>query len=102
MIDRKLPTLLSLTDVVKDAANKLREIKNEEPDEPVMKFETCEIELTVGAEIEPGGKVNLGVVAFGADASYTNTQRIKLTFKAFGDGITAASEDIDDAPLPDM
>ena len=101
MVKRKIPTPLLLSDVVKDAADQLRQIKAAEPDDPVMKFDSCEIELSVAATIEPGGKVKLAVVEFGADASYANTQKVTLKFSSAGAGITAAAEDVDDAPLPD-
>lgn len=101
MVERKLPTLLSLSAVVKDAADQLRAIKADEPENPVMQFVSCEIELGVAATVEPGGKVKLAVVEFGADASYGNTQKITLKFSSIGGGIQAPSLDEGVAPLPD-
>ena len=100
MAKRKLPTPLLLSDVVKDAADQLRAIKAAEPEDPVMKFDACEIELSVAATIDPNGKVNLVVVEFGADASYANTQKVTITFSASGEGIQAPATETGSAPLP--
>jgi hypothetical protein len=78
----ELSGFLSLSDIVRSAADELREVKQAEPKDPVMTFEKCEIELSVATEVAPGGKLKFLIFEGGVDAKRANTHKVTLTFTA--------------------
>jgi len=78
------PSFLSLSQIVKATADELRTIHATEPkpDQGVMKFTECEIELSVLAKVEANGKVKFWVVEAGGGASYENASKVTLKFTA--------------------
>lgn len=85
------PKLISLPDLVKSAADDLRTIQKAQPNDAVMQFSECEVELEVVASVDAKGSVKFWVVEAGGGASYENSQKIKLKFTTIPgkDGIQA-------------
>lgn len=81
---------VSLSDIVRSAADELREVKEAEPQDPVMTFEKCEIELSVATEVSPGGKLKFLIFEGGVDAKRANTHKVTLTFTAIKGRIVSA------------
>jgi hypothetical protein len=96
------PKLISLPDLVKSAADDLRAIRAAEPQDAVMRFSECEVELGVVASVDANGKVRIWVVEAGAGATYENSQKITLKFTAIpgASGIQAPAVGEEAAPLP--
>ena len=80
----ELPSVLSLSQIVKATADELRTIHAAEPkpDQGVMRFTECEIELSVLAKAEADGKVKFWVIEAGAGVSYENASKVTLKFTA--------------------
>jgi hypothetical protein len=95
------PKLISLPDLVQSAADDLRRIHAEQPDDAVMQFTECEVELEVVASVDAKGKVKFWVVEAGGGASYENSQKVKLKFAALpGKVIQAPLVAGEDPPQP--
>jgi hypothetical protein len=97
------PKLVSLPDLVKTTADDLRAIRNAQPEDTVMQFTECEVELAVVASADVDGKVKFWVVEAGAGISYENSQKVKLKFTAVPGkpGIQAPAVVEGSARLPD-
>lgn len=77
-----MPTLVSLHDLVKSAADELRLVHADEPRDAVMKFTECEIELAVTVSADAKGGIKFWVIEAGAGAAYENAQKITLKFSS--------------------
>ena len=82
---------VSLTELVRDVAEQLRELKRQPPpaDEAVLGFKECSIELSVAATIQGGAGIKFYVVEVSGKGSTSATHKIKLTFSSVGDSIQA-------------
>jgi len=89
----RVPGLVSLAEVVKNAADELREIRSNPPPDgqAVMQFTECEVEVEaiVGADVD--GKVRFWVIEAGAGAKYENSHKVTLKFKSIGGPVQALS-----------
>lgn len=98
----ELPKLVSLSDLVVSTADELRTIRAKEPQDAVMRFSECEVELAVAVKADVNGKVKFWVIEAGSGLAYENSQKVKLKFSAIpGDApVQALAVGHGKAPLP--
>lgn len=68
----------------------------------VMQFEECELEMTVEAEIQEGGKLKIWVLELGSENKRTNSNKIKVKFKKLNDTIIEFLVTDDNEPGPPL
>ena len=97
------PKVFSLSEVVRSTADELRRIHADEPspDQAVMRFTECDIEVSVAVAADVDGKVKFWVIEAGAGVSYKNSQKVILRFSSIpGKEPVALVQDSGAAPLP--
>lgn len=86
---------LTLSELVKQAAGELRKVKAEEPppDEAVMQFIECQIDLNVKVSVEGRAGIKFWILDVGGKAARDKGHMIRLKFSAIpGRGIQALQE----------
>lgn len=89
---------LSLDAIVRDVAAQLHKLRETPPQDPVIAFSGCEIELSVKATVEADGGIRFYVFSAGAKASVEQVSKIKLTFGAAGPPLVMVAQTPGPAP----
>jgi hypothetical protein len=101
MADKVDLKALSLDAIVRDVARQLHELRRDPlPDDPVIAFIGCEIELSVKATAEVGGGIRFHIFSAEAKAGGEAASKIKLTFGAAGVPLVMQVQAEGAAPIP--
>ena len=75
---------LSLDAIVRDVAEQLHQLRDNPPQDPVIAFKGCEVELSVKAAVQAGGGIKFYIFSADVKASQEHVSKIKLTFGSAG------------------
>jgi len=70
----------TLGQLIEQTAQELRELQNRPPQDAVMQFTSCELELAVTVSAELGGGIKFTLIDFSAKGSAENASKVKLSF----------------------
>jgi hypothetical protein len=83
---------LTLSQLVAHTAEELRRVKEQEPspEDAVMQFTECEMELAVKITVEGSAGIKIYIVNVGAKGAREATHTVRLKFSAIGSNIIQA------------
>ena len=100
MANKEDAKALSLDEIVRNVAEQLHRLREKPPQDPVIAFTECEIELAVKATVQAGGGIHFYVFSAEAKASSEQVSKIKLKFGAAGAPVVMLAGTEGKAPKP--